>query len=451
MEHIQYGQPGQPQPQMNSHQHNRFSWQIPLQEDPQTHNEPQQHMPQQPQQQPQQPQQQQPSTDVSSRHFSYAQTPAEHRAFVYTSSQNDPPLPQQARISVAASLFTPIDPRPQSMLDPNFVAPPVPQMAYVPPSYSQDEKSPVSLPAHHDHNTQQYRQQQHPAQQMVMPQTAHDPQLDTQQSRHARQMSNLSPINTNLTVRPMPPIPPTPPSGTQTSPMPYKNPITPISAGSTKRGLTQDGPTSPSSQKSYAHEPYSPHGFPSSQTNNFHAVFSPDAAHGPNGLDFALHQPGQIAHPNMESETSHEWTSGLCSCSPDISTCLTGLFCPCILYGRTSYRLSQKSAKKDPTDMLGHSSTNAHCMLMSLSCGLWGLFPGLQRTRIRHAYKLKGSLVGDLLKGCCCCCCVSVQNEREVKSREEASRRWAGPASTDVYTRTGGMVYKPQMQNQPPV
>lgn len=68
----------------------------------------------------------------------------------------------------------------------------------------------------------------------------------------------------------------------------------------------------------------------------------------------------------------------------------------------------------------------------------------LQRTRIRHAYKLAGSLGGDLMKGCCCCCCVAVQNEREVRVREEERGRWAGPASTEVYTRTGGMVYKPQ-------
>tara|TARA_R110002003_G_scaffold109_5_gene9151 strand:+ start:11832 stop:12593 length:762 start_codon:yes stop_codon:yes gene_type:complete len=252
-------------------------------------------------------------------------------------------------------------------------------------------------------------------------------------------MSNLSPINTNLASYPMPPIPPTPPSGTQTSPLPHKTPITPISPVSTSKDVKREN------RQSYAiNEPYSPHGFGSTQTNNFHAVFSPDAAHGPNGLDFALHQPGQIAHPNMESSSSKEWTSSLCSCSPDPSTCLTGLFCPCILYGRTSYRLSQKWAKKDPTDMLGYSATNGHCMLMSVSCGLWWLFPMLQRTRIRHAYKLGGSMVSDLAKGCCCCCCVAVQNEREVRGREEASRRFAGPASTDVYSRSGGMVYKPQ-------
>ncbi|KAH9877828.1 hypothetical protein J1614_003045 [Plenodomus biglobosus] len=346
MDYSQYNQPEQLQTQTNSRQHNRFSWQVPLQEEAPLHEEPQQHVPQQQAQRPQ------PSPDVSSRHFSYTQTPAEHRAFIYTSSPNDPPLPQQTRISVAASLFTPIDPRPQSMLDTNFAAPPVPQMAYVPPSYSQDEKPPVSVSPRHDTNVQQY----YPA---SVPQIAHNLQLETQQSRHARQMSNLSPINTNLTVRPMPPISSSPPSGTQTSPLPYKNPITPISAASIKGDPRHNGPISPSGQTFHLSDPYSPHGFTSSQTNNLHAVFSPNAAHGPNGLDFALHQPGQIAHPNMDSETSHDWNSSLCSCSPDVSTCLTGLFCPCILYGRTSYRLSQKSAKKDPTDMLGHNEALA--------------------------------------------------------------------------------------------
>lgn len=68
----------------------------------------------------------------------------------------------------------------------------------------------------------------------------------------------------------------------------------------------------------------------------------------------------------------------------------------------------------------------------------------LQRTRLRHAYKLTGSLGSDLLKGCCCCCCVAIQNEREMKDREESARRWAGPASTEIYTAPKQMVYKPQ-------
>ncbi|KAF1941446.1 PLAC8-domain-containing protein [Clathrospora elynae] len=443
MDPRQQGQSQHLRPQTTSRQHNRFSWQPHVEEEAPTYEETQQQAPQHPSQQRQQPQRPQVSTDAS-RHFSYAQTPAEMRAFVYAASPTAPPLPQSVRTSLPTSPYTPIDPRPQSILDPRMpVYPPQSQTAYAPPpSHSQDVKYPVSPSSPHDGSRILTLS---PVSPILPPQPVQQrPEVETQQSRHARQLSNLSPINTNLRTYPMHPIPPTPPSGTQTSPLPHKTPMTPLSPASTKKDQTRDGPISPMSRASYANEPYSPHGFSSTQTNNLHAVFSPDAVHGPNGLDFSKHQPGQISHPNMESETSHEWKNGLCACSPDPSTCLTGLFCPCVLYGRTSYRLSQKSAKKDPTDMLGHSSTNGHCMVMGISCGLGWLFPMLQRTRIRRAYKLGGSFGSDLLRGCCCCCCVAVQNEREVKSREEASRRWAGPASTDVYTRTGGMVYKPQ-------
>jgi Cys-rich protein (TIGR01571 family) len=105
-----------------------------------------------------------------------------------------------------------------------------------------------------------------------------------------------------------------------------------------------------------------------------HAVFSPDAPLGPNGLNPALHQPGQIAHPNMDLSSTgseKEWKHSTCDCGGDVGTCLTGLFCPCILYGKTSYRLSQKSSKKDPTDMLGYNATNSQCVVMSAACGLW--------------------------------------------------------------------------------
>lgn len=426
-----------PAEQAQTRQHQRFSWQAPQDDDTSSYTNIPQHI--QPEESQPQPQPQINTNVPSHRHFSYAQTPAEHVAFVYTSSANDPPMPQTRPMSYATTQFTPIDPRPQSMMFATQTPPAQAMPAYAPPAYDQDHKAPLS-PVQGHFNPQTVSSPISP----IQPQPAAVPQMSAQQSRHARQLSNLLPINTNLRGYPLPPIPPTPPSGTQVSPLPNKTLATPISASSTKADVRRSGQTTPSNRKSFANEPYSPHGFASGQTNNIHAIFSPDAAHGPNGLDFSSHQPGQITHPNMESKHSPKWTHSLCACSPDIGTCMTGLFCPCILYGRTSHRLSQKSAKKDPTDMLGHSSTNGHCMLMSLACGFWWLFPMVQRTRIRHAYKLEGGLASDLLHGCCCCCCVAVQNEREVTSREEASRRWAGPASTDVYTKVSGMVYKPQ-------
>ncbi|KAH7384171.1 PLAC8 family-domain-containing protein [Phaeosphaeria sp. MPI-PUGE-AT-0046c] len=378
------------------------------------------------------------------KHFFYAQTPVEHEAFIYMSSPNDPPLPRAAPQTVQQmqSPCTPIDLRPQSTFNP-LASATQPQAGYVTSSSFSDnsEKAPVSpISPHAGPRTLPFSPVSPLPPPQVFAQPVQPPVVTIPQTSHARKMSNLSPINTNVGKMQLPPIPPTPPSGHQTSPLPHKAPITPISPSSATKDPRGEY------RKSYANEPYSPHGFASAQTNNFHAVFSPDAAHGPNGLDFALHQPGQISHPNMDSASSKQWRTSLCSCGPDVGTCLTGLFCPCILYGRTSYRLSQKSAKKDPTDMLGYSAVNGHCMLMSIACGLGGLFPGLQRSRIRRSYKLDGSMVSDILKGCCCCCCVVVQNEREVKGREEERRRAAGPGlgSGDVYGRTGGMVYKPQ-------
>lgn len=408
----------QRQPEHPDRQHQRFSWQTPPstppEEETQAHQQP-----------PQQPVHVNTNINAHNRAFSYAQTPIEHQAYYYTSSPNDPPLPQ--------SPTTPIDPRPQSIYVPHN-----------PPAQPQPQQTHVSAPAYTEKTQFSPTSPQGGTLPFSPVSPNYPPRVHTQpQNHHARQLSNLSPINTSIAAYNMPQVPPTPHSHkSQASPLPHKTPVTPISAAPLKKD--PDHPLSPNNRKSYAAEPYSPHGFASTPT---HAVFSPHSAHGPNGLDFALHQPGQIAHPNMDLSakgTSHEWKHSLCECSGDISTCLTGLFCPCILYGRTSYRLSQKSDKKDPTDMLGYKSTNGHCMLMGISCGLWWLFPMIQRTRLRHLYKLGGSLGSDVVKACCCCCCVAIQNEREVKDREESSRRWAGPASTEVYTAPSQMIYSPQ-------
>ena len=443
----------QPQPQVAQRQHQRFSWQAPVEPDTtQSQQRPPQY--QQVQHQPRQPVV---NTNVASQHnraFSYAPTPIEHNgAAYYTSSSDDPALP-------SSPVFTPIDDRPQSRFDMlNTAARRQSQRAYAPSAYSHDEgtllspSSPEaqtlpfmlaeSLVGAQDESTSPIQQQQ---QQQPLP-TAQSP---VQQSRHARQMSSLAPLNTNLTQPAMPAIPQSPRSGTSqpTSPgaLPTKTPISPISAGPLRRDTPNSSYNSHTRHQTHANEPYSPHNFSSHNLTTPHAIFSPDAAHGPNGLDFSLHQPGQIRHPNMDLDASKAWKHSLCSCGPDVATCFTGLFCPCILSGRTAYRLSQKSKKADPTDMLAHSSTNGHCIAMTLACGvgLGWVFPMVQRTRIRHLYKIEGSCGDDLVKGCCCCCCVSVVNEREVRSREESANRWAGPASRDVYTRSGGMEYRPQ-------
>lgn len=81
----------------------------------------------------------------------------------------------------------------------------------------------------------------------------------------------------------------------------------------------------------------------------------------------SYHQPGQIVHPNQEVQGG-TWSHGLCECS-NIGTCCLGVICPCILYGKTQYRLSMKSKKGDPTNMLGYETCNGSCTAMALLCG----------------------------------------------------------------------------------
>lgn len=79
------------------------------------------------------------------------------------------------------------------------------------------------------------------------------------------------------------------------------------------------------------------------------------------------HQPGQIQHPNQQIKGG-AWSHGLCDCS-NIWTCCLGLTCPCILYGKTQYRLSMLSRREDPTNMLGYETCNGSCTAMAVLCG----------------------------------------------------------------------------------
>lgn len=440
------------QAQNSDRQHQRFSWQVAPEAPPERGSQPQQSHHNASQNQPIKPI----NTNTETHHarvFSYAQTPAEHLAFQYIPSPSEP-IPAVPQLSNSPQSATPIDPRPQSMfpvdLQTNSTLQPqqtVPHTLYPALCPAHEQKPPVSplSPNHHTHTLPLSPvSPAFPVPPIVEPRRVYtSPIVQQTHSQHARSLSNLYPLNTNVSVPNMPRAHPMPAS--QTNDLPYTVLSAPASPSSIKKDpLDVQLPHSPNARTPhfYAHEAYSPHNVNSATQKSSGGIFSPDSAHGPNGLDFALHQPGQVAHPNMDLSPTgekHPWSSSLCSLSSD---CFTGLFCPCLLYGRTSYRLSQKSAKQDPTDLLSYSATNVHCMMMTLSCGFWWVYPLVQRTRVRHVYKLEGDIAGDCLRSVCCCCCTAVQNEREVKSREEVKRQLAGPAQG--YKSVGQMKYAPQ-------
>ena len=205
-------------------------------------------------------------------------------------------------------------------------------------------------------------------------------------------------------------------------------------------------------------------------------VFVPTSSVGPNGLTRESHRPGQITHPNMNFSDPRDntpWMHDLCECSSDVNTCMSGFFCACVLDSKTAYRLSAKSERRDPTVLLGFKSLNARCIATALSglCGLCckliaspdrrqvlpqplttplGILPMISRIRIRNAYHLSGDIASDMVESCCCCCCVIIQNEREVRDREDKIRALSGPAQGVMEFGTSGigrrktdMVYAP--------
>lgn len=182
-------------------------------------------------------------------------------------------------------------------------------------------------------------------------------------------------------------------------------------------------------------------------------VYSPESLSGPNAGFHEAHRPGQVPHPN--ATVMPHWKHGLCEVD---TLCCTAIICPCIVYGKTQYRLSRKAKKQEPTDLLGYEPCNSSCGIMAIACGFQcehmytisrvsiltrvGILASLQRNSIRRQYKLEGGLGDDCVKGLCCCCCVIMQDEREVRDREELIRRHAGPA-IGPYAAPGIMTYAP--------
>ncbi|KAH8705302.1 PLAC8 family-domain-containing protein [Talaromyces proteolyticus] len=165
----------------------------------------------------------------------------------------------------------------------------------------------------------------------------------------------------------------------------------------------------------------------------------------PSNESYSTHLPGQIAHPSQMSKGGG-WSTGLCECSSDIGTCCLGFTCPCILYGRTQYRLLRKSRGEDPTNLLGYESCNGSCTAIALLCGCQWILATIQHTRTRRAYEIEGSICSDCVRATCCPCCTCIRNEREIKKREESraySAQVHGSNFVVPYIPPGQMQYQP--------
>lgn len=78
-----------------------------------------------------------------------------------------------------------------------------------------------------------------------------------------------------------------------------------------------------------------------------------------------------------------------------------------------------------------------------------GLFATIQHVRTRRAYDITGGIASDCVRSTCCTCCTLIQDEREIKVREEAARA-AGDGGitggTAGYTPPTNMTFSPPPQ-----
>lgn len=183
--------------------------------------------------------------------------------------------------------------------------------------------------------------------------------------------------------------------------------------------------------------PLTPKSPSQSQHSTKFTTYPPRATTGPDGYN--NHHPGQAPDP-VQQIKGGTWKHGLCDCA-DIGACCTGVFCPCILYGKTQYRLTQKSDRKDPTNMLGYETLNGSCTSFAVLCGCNLILAAIQHTRVRKNYGIPGSVGSDCVRAVCCCCCTLAQDEKEIKYREGHRSGFVGSRVISQYATPGGMNY----------
>ncbi|KAK0669200.1 PLAC8 family-domain-containing protein, partial [Cercophora samala] len=114
--------------------------------------------------------------------------------------------------------------------------------------------------------------------------------------------------------------------------------------------------------------------------------------------------------PTTTTKTTSQWETPLIQCFP-CGPFWKAIFCPCIFYGQTAQRL------RDPN--LPAEKHNADCTDFAMNNLLLSIDIMTHRAEIRKRYNIPGSQTKDCLVSCFCCSCAVVQQDEEVRGRQE--------------------------------
>ncbi|KAG6504081.1 hypothetical protein ZIOFF_036409 [Zingiber officinale] len=157
---------------------------------------------------------------------------------------------------------------------------------------------------------------------------------------------------------------------------------------------------------------------------------------------------GQALPENYNPPADEAWTTGICGCAEDPESCWTGLFCPCVLFGRNVERLREDVPWTNPcichalcveggialaaATAIFHGIDPETSFLIGegLVFAWWicGTYTGIVRKSLQQKYHLKNSPCDPCAVHCCMHWCAICQEHREMKSH--LSENLAVPMTT---------------------
>ncbi|XP_034905688.1 cell number regulator 6 [Populus alba] len=144
---------------------------------------------------------------------------------------------------------------------------------------------------------------------------------------------------------------------------------------------------------------------------------------------------GQYLPERYEPPADEDWTTGILGCLEDTDSCFTGLFCPCVLFGRN---VELREDIPWPSACVGHAvcveggialaAATAFCngidpntsvlICEGLLFAWWvcGIYTGLFRESLQKKYHLKNSPCDPCMVHCCLHWCALCQEHREMRN-----------------------------------
>ncbi|KAH6771298.1 PLAC8 family protein [Perilla frutescens var. hirtella] len=147
---------------------------------------------------------------------------------------------------------------------------------------------------------------------------------------------------------------------------------------------------------------------------------------------------GQPLPESYQAPADEPWTTGIVNCAEDPESCRTGLFCPCVLFGRNVEQLREDTPWTGPCichaifveggiafaaataalhGFIDPRTTFLICEGLFFSWWMCGIYTGLVRQSLQKKYHLKNSPCDPCLVNCCMHWCALCQEHREMKSR----------------------------------